>query len=641
MARFLPKKKNWFEHLVEGSSDLFCGTRSARISSESMRINNENLIEYYERRDSLQQEMQTLQMKLQALMQQRNFEFQFEQGYLNRQFQVQQGELNRKLQAELGIINRLFQAQEGKSNRELQVELARLNRDFQVQEGKLNRDNAGQLEIFRAKLQIFLQEKQKDLQFKFKEIDAALARELKAIDLQNNLTVIRQQRRLNNWPITLDDEQIKEIIKSDNLLILFVPPILKYDRAGAGANNPPNTFPDIEQGLYRRLRAFLEKYKQSGRKVDFLTGWTTKSLFGEGAFKTIFSGLKSKPMLVINTIVERTYYHLEYSYWSQNFEEPYIDSLPKEEPLSWLELLYAAAKERLVKWEEERNREKIENGTTEEFDGDWGAEVVKKFLADLELVKRENRLLERGQNPNNLPNRNYTVLDSDKETFSHLIAIQICLLIGRTADEYFILDVPPQERQRPLLPELLPNLLEEIPSEYQEKIIQSLVGFYQCLYQKLGEEESAWVPEMLIDFAGSFIHLDNKFWAQEQIEKSVESWLLMRGIKSLDWVSNLEMMSLYLTILDGFYVEKLNYCLTALGENYLLSVADSYYNRGVKYFQNQHYQAAIYEFNQVISINPNSVEAYSYRGKAYTKVGQYQEAKADLNRVLQLHSENV
>ncbi len=170
--------------------------------------------------------------------------------------------------------------------------------------------------------------------------------------MQNNLTVIRQQRRLNNLPLTLDDEQIKEIIKSDNLLILFVPPILKYDRAGAGANSQPNTFPDIEQGLNRRLRAFLEKYKQSGRKVDFLTGvWMTKALSGEGAFKTVFSGLKSKPMLVINTILERTYYHLEYSYWSQTFQEPYIDSLPKEEPLSWLELLYFAAKERLLKWE--------------------------------------------------------------------------------------------------------------------------------------------------------------------------------------------------------------------------------------------------------------------------------------------------
>ncbi|NEN91245.1 MAG: hypothetical protein F6K48_20985 [Okeania sp. SIO3H1] len=594
MTKILSKKKNWFEHLAEGVSDIFWGTKSARISSESMQINNENLIEYYERRDSIQQQMEAGKMQLQALMQQRNFEFQYEQSHLNRHFQGQQGELNRELQAELAIINSLFQAQEGKLNREsqaelaglnrkfqaqegklnreLQAELARLNREFQAKEGKLNRENAVQLEIFRAKLQTFLQEKQKDLQFQLKEIDVALARELKAIDLQNNLTVIRQQRRLNNWPLTLDDEQIKEIVKSDNLLILFVPPILKYDRAGAGANSSPNTFPDIEQGLNRRLRAFLEKYKQSGRKVDFLTGvWMTKALSGEGAFKTVFSGLKSKPMLVINTIVERTYYHLEYSYWSQIFQEPYIDSLPKEEPLSWLELLYFAAKERLLKWEAQRNQEKIETGTTEEFDGDWGGEVVNKFLADLQLIKRENRLLERGQDPNNLPNRNYTVLDSDKETFSRLIAIQICLLIGRTADEYFLLDVPPQERQRPLLPELLPNLLEEIPSEYREKIIEYIVGFYQSLYQQLGEEESAWVPEMLIDLAISLIHLDNKFWAKEQIEKSVESWLLMRGIKSLEQVSNLEMMKYVLAPGDDEYLDRLNQCIPLLGrENYVV-----------------------------------------------------------------------
>ncbi len=115
-------------------------------------------------------------------------------------------------------------------------------------------------------------------------------------------------------------------------------------------------------------------------------------------------------------------------------------------------------------------------------------------MADLQLIKRENRLLERGQDPNNLLNRNYTVIDRDKETFSRLIAIQICLLIGRTADAYFLLDFPPQERKPPLLPELLPELLEEIPSEYREKIIESLVYFYQSLYQQLGEEESPWMP---------------------------------------------------------------------------------------------------------------------------------------------------
>ncbi|NEQ41955.1 MAG: hypothetical protein F6K40_39555 [Okeania sp. SIO3I5] len=274
-------------------------------------------------------------------------------------------------------------------------------------------------------------------------------------------------------------------------------------------------------------------------------------------------------MLVINTLVERTYYHLEYSYWSQNFQEPYIDSLPKEEPLSWLELLFFAAKERLLKWEAQRNKEKIEKGTTEEFDGDWGGEVVNKFLADLELIERENRMLERGEEPNNLPNRNYMVLDSDKETFSRLTAIQICLLIGRTADEYFLLDVPPQERKPPLLPEFLPELLEEIPSEYREKIIESLVDFYQSLHQQLWKEESAWEPEMLIDLASSLMYLDNN-WAKERIEKSVESWLLMRGI-SLDQVGNLEVMKYFLVSGDDEYLDKLNRFILSFGrENYVV-----------------------------------------------------------------------
>jgi hypothetical protein len=581
MTKFLPGKKGLFGQITDVIEDLFWGTRPARISAETQRNNNENLIEYYEKRDNLQQQMQKAQMQLQAVMQQRTFEFQYEQAHLSRQFQAEEGNLNRQLQAELANINRLFQAEEGRLNRQLQAqqgelnrqlqaELARLNRDFQGQEGKLNRENARQIEIFRAQLQVFLQEQQKQLQLQLKEIDIALAKELRAIDLQNNLTVIREQRRLNNWPLTHDDEQIKEIIVSDDLLILFVPPILKHDRAGGGANSSPNSFPDIEQGLSRRLRAFIEKYKQNGRKVNFLTGvWTTKALYGEGAFKTIFSGLKTKPTLAINTVVERTYYHLEYSYWSQNFQEPYIDSLPKEEPLSWLELLYAATKERLLKWEKQRDAEAKDKGTTNEFDLDWGQEVVKKFLADLELVKRESRLLERGQSPEDLPNRNYTVLDGDRETFSRFITILICLLIGKIADEYFLLDVSPKERQPPLLPELLPNLLEGIPFEYREKIIESVVSFYQSLYKQLGETESAWVPEMLLDLASSLIHLDNKSLAKEQIEKSVKSWLKMRGIQSLEQVKNWETVKFLMTDGGTIYVKNIEKCLELLPNEHL------------------------------------------------------------------------
>lgn len=581
MTKSLSGKKGFFGHLMDGVSDLFWGTRSARISSDTMRENNENLIEYYEKRDGIQKQIQMGQMQLQAVIQQRTFEFQAEQSYLNRKVQVEEGILNRKLQSELAVINRLFQseqsqlnrefqAEEGRLNRDLQFELSKLNREFQAQEGKLNRENACQLEIFRARLQVFLQENQKEFQLQLKQIDADLARELKKTDLQNNLTVIRQQRRLNNWPLTLDDEQIKENIMSDNLLVLFVPPILKYDRAGAGSNSTPNTFPDIEQGLNRRIRSFIDKYKQNGRNVDFLTNvWMTKGLAGEGAFKTIFSGLKSKSVLAINTLVERTYYHLEYGYWSNNFQEPHIGSLPKEEPISWLELLFDTAKERLLKWEKQRNLEAEEKGTTNDFDQDWGIEIASKFLADLDIIKREKKLTERGQNPFELPNRNYTIIDSDREDFSRLLSIQICILIGKFADEYFLLDIEPKKRQPPLLPRLLPDLLKDVPLEYQEEIIEAVISFSKSLYQQLGTTESAWIPEMLLDLGQSLANLDNKSWAKDQVEESVKCWLLIRGIQSLEDIDNLEIMKFIITPRADNYMERLGQCLELLPNEYL------------------------------------------------------------------------
>lgn len=565
MPKSLPGKKGFLQMIGDFVNDRFWGTRPARITAQTMERNNDNLIEYYEKRDSIQQQIEMGKMQLQTVMQQRTFEFQAEQGYLSRQVQMREGNLNRELQRELADLNRLFQAEEGRLNRELQAELARLTREFQAEEGRLNRENAWQLEIFRANLQVFLQEQQKEFQLQLKEIDAALAKELKKMDLQNNLTSIRQQRRLNNWPLTLDDEQIKEMIASNNLQIIFVPPILKYDRSGAGANSTPNAFPDIEQGLNRRIRAFLEKYNQNGRNVEFLTNvWLTKALSGEGAFKTIFSGLKSKPMLIINTIVERSYYHLEYSYWSDNFDKPYIGSLPQEDPTSWLEILYDATKERLIKWEQKRNLEAEAKGTTHEFDQDWGLEFVQKFSSDIQLIKREERCLERGENPADLPNRNYTILDSDRENFSRLLSIQICILLGKFIDEHFLLDVEPKKRKSPLLPRLLPELIKDIPVEYQTELVEAVVSFSISLYEQLSETESAWIPELRLDLAHSLAYLDNKSWAKEQVEESVKTWLIMRGVKSLDVVSNLELMKFVITPESNKYMEYLSQCLELL-----------------------------------------------------------------------------
>jgi|JFJP01.1.fsa_nt_gi hypothetical protein len=580
MTKSLPGKKGLWGHIKDGLHDLFyTGSRGARITAGTQARNNQNLIEYYDKRDNIQQQMEMAKMQLQVVTQQRSLEVQVEQGNLNRKVQMIEGQLNRQLQSDLAELNRLFQAQEGQLNRQFQAELAVFNQNFQAREGmlnresqaelaRLNRENALQLEIFRGKLQVFLQEQQKEFQLQLKEIDATLAKELKKLDLQNNLTVVRQQRRLNNWPLTLDDEQIKEMMTSDKLMILFVPPILKFDSAGTGSNSTPNNFPEIEEGLKKQVRAFIEKYQQNGRDVDYLTGvWKTKALSAEGAMKTILNTLK--PMVIINTIVERSYYHLEYGYATDLLDSPYIGSLPKEESLSWIELLYDATKERLLKWQEQRNLEAEETGTTNDFDQDWGLEVVKKFLADLEFIKREQRLLERGQNPAELPNRNYTILESDKEKFRRFLSIQICILIGKFADEYFILDVAPKKRKPPLLPQLLPDLLKDVPAEYQIEIVEAVIAFSKSLYQQLEKTESAWIPEMLLSLAHSLTFLDHKSYATEQVEESVRCWLLMRGIDSLEQITNLEIMKFVITPEANKYLEYLSQCLDLLPQENL------------------------------------------------------------------------
>ena len=56
-----------------GTQRFFWGTRSARMSSEALQINNQKLIEYYEKRDSIQKQIQTAKIQLKTVMEERIF----------------------------------------------------------------------------------------------------------------------------------------------------------------------------------------------------------------------------------------------------------------------------------------------------------------------------------------------------------------------------------------------------------------------------------------------------------------------------------------------------------------------------------------------------------------------------------------
>lgn len=66
-------KKIGFNKSSGGTQRFFWGTRSARMSSEALQINNQKLIEYYEKRDSIQKQIQTAKIQLKTVMEERIF----------------------------------------------------------------------------------------------------------------------------------------------------------------------------------------------------------------------------------------------------------------------------------------------------------------------------------------------------------------------------------------------------------------------------------------------------------------------------------------------------------------------------------------------------------------------------------------
>jgi hypothetical protein len=596
MTKALPGKKGFWGNLKDAFTDAVWGTRSTRLANQAAHERNDALIEN-------QQKMKAAEMQLQALMHDKNLEhqrnetrlsrelqekiarlnveiqasegnrnreLQAELARLNRELQANEGQLNRRLQENLALLSHACTAMEGKYNRELQADLAKLGREFQANQGHLNRQHSEQLEVFRAKVQVYLLEQQKSLQIQLSERNAALQKELAEYNRETSLVVIREQRRQQNWPLTLDDEQIQDLLKSEGLLLLFSPPTLKYDRAG-NRSDGIKKFPDMDYALANSLRNFLKKYSDRERTVDFMSGvWISKAFHSEGACATLFQGFRAKPTLLLNVLVEGNSYHLEYGYWNSSYEKmPGLSSIPADNrSLSWEECLIDAAKARLSQWERLRNEEQARSGSTEEYDQDWGTENVQRFLKDLELLKREQRIADRGQDPTDIPNRDYLLLRSDTEAFCNLLTVQLCLLTGKIADEHFLLNVAPQNRKPPLLPELLPDLLKDLPPESAEEVIEMVVSGCIALYQALEKEESAWVPELKIDLALSLTALDDRSWAREQLRESLKSWLHLRGLpESKNRHNALNLIAENMMYGDLVYVEKLFQCLDALGDS--------------------------------------------------------------------------
>ena len=476
------------------------------------------------------------------------------------------------------------------------------------------------------------------MQLQLKTLDAELAREMRIYDRQTALEVIKEQKRQNNSPIWLVAEDLLHSNPNQSLIplrIFFSPPSLKYDRSSQ--NNEINKgFPEMEQALTKDLRNFFEKYTIQGRLIEFLGGaWTSNFFYGEAATRSIFRGLKTEPALILESLVEGDYFDLNFGFWGLNWSGYRYKSAFS---LSWREALYEFVKIRAWRWKQNLEAHIAAGKNPADFEKRYGMETVKRFQRNLEILEREQQCIEDGYDPTEIE-RPYSVHQNDYEELREFLATCHCLFAGVLVDEYFLFYVNPQVRLRPLLPQLLPDLLKKVPEPELQELIEILVTFYQNLYENIEKDESGWIPELALDLAEGLMGLPQKHWAKGRVIYSIKSWLKLRGLspEADELESLLPVMESALMIDDIAYVGQLNSCLKQLGETHQISVINACYNRGIKRCQQGEYSAAIYDFTQVMQINPNFPEANYNRGLAYGKLGQFPAAIEDYTQALRLH----
>ncbi|MCP4345389.1 MAG: SUMF1/EgtB/PvdO family nonheme iron enzyme [Desulfobacterales bacterium] len=616
-----------------------------------------------ERRDELQKaqlQMQYMQFKERetnlAEMERLRRELRENEGNENRRLQEKLARLSRENNTDLAKFKANIDLIIQEESQRFQAEQADLNRRFQAHLAESNQERQKELTEFRAKVDMAIQEKnldfqrwsleqQKELQLQLKSADTELARELRAYDRETSVKIIEEKKKIDNSPIWLVADQIvgasleKEPVP---LRIFLSPPVLPYDRHV----RPEGTkaFPEMADYLAESLRQFFSNYSAQGRNTDFLYGaWISNFFHGEAATLSMFDALKSESVLILESSVEGEYFNLRFGYWGPGYGKYRYQSIVSG--LSWREALNDFAKARALKWYKRKEEWTNSGKNPADFDKRYGAETVKRFMSNLEILEREQQCIEDGDDPNEIE-RPYSLHKQDYEELKRFIAACHCLAAGLLADEYYLADVPPENRCRPLFPELLPELLKSIPGQEASGLIELVVSYYRNIYEYLSQYESCWIPEISLDLAKSLTALPDKKWARDQVVYSVQKWLELHSLpkiygadtKSVENRQNLltllNAVESALTVSDVAYIEKLNNCLEDIGESRLLNVADACFKRGMKRYKREEYETAISDFDQAVQLNSEWIEAYYNRGLAYARLKQYQEAVDDYTKVL-------
>ncbi len=558
---------------------------------------------------AVQKEQREIDRTAQSNLAQSNQNFQQNENALNRSlqrtqhhenlvFQKDQREIDRQLQVDLAELGREFTERENVLNRDLQVRLVELTHAAQAQQGEISRAFAEKIEVFKADLQKHFFDKQRDLQIELKNVDVALARELRQFDRATAISVVQEQKRQNQSPIWLVVEDLLSRGNTPGMLPLHIfcsPPTIAHDIR----KDTPDTkgFPNVEQHLEQELRRLFQQYETQGRSTDYLArAWTSKQFGSESAARHIFHTLKSEPTLILESTLDGENLSISFAYWGLGYVKGRYETVMT---FSWLEALYSIVKERTEIWFASRTAE----GTTEaEWIDDYGEEFVRKYQANQATIEREKRWVERGDDVREMHNRNYHIVPRDWDELKRLVSLCHCTIAGWISDEYFLLDVSPNLRQLPLFPDLLPQLLTGMSESTAQQFIDTSVNVYQGLYQRLMGEMPDWEAELRLELATCLLKLPSREAGIAQINASITAWLAARGI---DWQPSEPVLHLLAAVAqpeDEPYFQALYNVWKMVGITDEVNMGKAYYRRGEDFFKRGNYSAATTDFDRSLHL---------------------------------------
>jgi formylglycine-generating enzyme required for sulfatase activity len=398
---------------------------------------------------------------------------------------------------------------------------------------------------------------------------------------------------------------------------------------------------DLFKSLEARLQDFCQIYVNEGRPVELITkAWFRSTFSGQPAITSLFSLLRTEPIAALESDVFADTLSLHLGYWGFSCSDYRYETSAIEIDLR--ECLNGFAKKSAMDWWKGLKQSTAKGISPEQYSQSYDPTANQIFIDNLKVVEQEQKLRQRGMgvNPSDLP---YTFQPGDFTQLQANIARFYGILLGLHLDEYFLSNLMPHSRLSPLLPQMLSQLLAEVPTPEITQIEKCIVMRYQFLYKLLGKREPFAYPELCLDLAMSLSHLSEKTWAQEEIAHSITNWLALQGISEQvgEFDNLLNATIANATLADQGYLNKLNQSLTAIGYNRYLSLGDNWFAQGMSKYEAGEYKDAIADFTEAIQLDDLHVGAYLQRGQAYTSLGKYQHAIDDYSKAIELKSDSA